>query len=210
MRGNGVTLERASAGVGTEAAARGTAVRAPLRDSRSRTRQYTPSGASRMIAMIATPYTTPWMPGNIAPSSAFSPSANGTSTAAPITGPHRLPTPPNSARISACAETSMPNTLSGVTTSMTTPYSPPATAASAPDSISASIFQRQVLMPAASAAGSFCLIAVSAMPNRVFSTHSEISSAITSSASASTTYTRRSANCMYKAGASRSIGSASS
>ena len=59
-----------------------------------------------------------------APSSAFSPSASGTSTAAPITGPHRLPTPPNSARISACAETSMPNTLSGVTTSMHDPVQP--------------------------------------------------------------------------------------
>jgi len=43
------------------------------------------------------------------------------------------------------------------------------------------------LIPAASAAGSFCLIANSAMPNREFSTFSEISSAPTNSPSASTT-----------------------
>jgi len=42
-------------------------------------------------------------------------------------------------------------------------------------------------MPAASAAGSFCLIANKDMPNREFSTVSEISKVITSRPSASTT-----------------------
>jgi hypothetical protein len=40
--------------------------------------------------------------------------------AAPITGPHTVPTPPNSVTVSAWAETSMPNTDTGVTTSSTT------------------------------------------------------------------------------------------
>ena len=63
-----------------------------------------------MMAMIATPYTTPWMPGRILPSSAFSDSASGTRIAAPMTGPQIAATPPNSVTITACAETSMPNT----------------------------------------------------------------------------------------------------
>jgi len=64
---------------------------------------------------------------------------------------------------------------------------PPAIAASAPLSINASIFQRQVSMPAASAAGSFCLIANNDMPKREFSTLSEISKVITTRPNASTT-----------------------
>jgi hypothetical protein len=43
--------------------------------------------------MMATPQTTPWMPGRTSPSSALSTSASGTSVIAPMTGPHRLPTP---------------------------------------------------------------------------------------------------------------------
>ena len=35
-------------------------------------------------------------------------------------GPQNVPTPPNSVTISACAEVSAPNTLSGVTTSRMT------------------------------------------------------------------------------------------
>ena len=90
------------------------------RDIRSFTFQNTPSGASRMTTTIAIPYTTPWMPGMTLPSRACSTSLNGTSTSAPITGPHTVPTPPNIATISACADTSMPNTAGGVTTSSTT------------------------------------------------------------------------------------------
>ena len=41
-----------------------------------------------MMMMIAAPYTTPWMPGRMLPSSAFNDSASGTRMAAPITGPH--------------------------------------------------------------------------------------------------------------------------
>ena len=37
--------------------------------------------------------------------------------AVPISGPQTVPTPPNSTTVSACAEVSMPNTASGVTTS---------------------------------------------------------------------------------------------
>ena len=70
--------------------------------------------------MIARPYTTPWMPGRMWPSSACSVSASGIRIAAPITGPQKIPTPPNSATISACAEVSAPNTVGGVTTSSTT------------------------------------------------------------------------------------------
>ena len=39
---------------------------------------------------------------------------------APITGPQRVPLPPNSVTMSAWAEASTPKTLSGVTTSSTT------------------------------------------------------------------------------------------
>ena len=46
-------------------------------------------------------------------------SASGTRMAAPITGPQTEATPPNSVTTTACAETSMPNTESGVTTSST-------------------------------------------------------------------------------------------
>src|SRR5712671_2393997 len=127
------------------------------------------------------------MPGRMSPSSALSTSASGTSTIAPMTGPHRLPTPPNNARISGWAETSMPNTVSGVTTRRTTAYNPPAMAASAPLSMIARIFQSHVSMPAASAAGSFCLIASSDMPKREFSTRREISMAAISRISASPT-----------------------
>ena len=90
------------------------------RSSRSLTFQNTPSGASRITATIAMPYTTPWMPGMTLPSCACRNSLSGTSTTAPITGPHSVPTPPNMATISACADTSMPNTAGGVTTSSTT------------------------------------------------------------------------------------------
>ncbi len=38
----------------------------------------------------------------------------------PITGPHTVATPPNSVTMSACAEVSMPNTVTGVTISRTT------------------------------------------------------------------------------------------
>ena len=87
---------------------------------RSRSFQTTPSGASRITAMIATPYTTPWIPGISLPSRAWSSSDSGTSTTAPITGPHTVPTPPNIATISACDDTSIPKTACGVTTSSTT------------------------------------------------------------------------------------------
>ena len=40
--------------------------------------------------------------------------------AAPMIGPHTVPTPPNIVTVSACAETSIPNTEAGVTTSSTT------------------------------------------------------------------------------------------
>ena len=53
------------------------------------------------------------------PSSPCRISASGTSTAAPITGPQKTPTPPKSETISACAETSIPNIVCGVTTSST-------------------------------------------------------------------------------------------
>ncbi len=36
-----------------------------------------------------------------------------------MTGPQTVPTPPNIATVSACADTSMPNTDCGVTTSST-------------------------------------------------------------------------------------------
>ena len=48
------------------------------RNQRSRMVQNNPSGAARMITMIAAPYTTPWMPGRMLPSCAFSDSASGT------------------------------------------------------------------------------------------------------------------------------------
>ena len=38
----------------------------------------------------------------------------------PMTGPQMVPTPPNRVTVSACADTSMPNTETGVTTSSTT------------------------------------------------------------------------------------------
>ena len=69
--------------------------------------------------MMAAPYTTPWMPGMMLPSWAFSDSASGTRTAAPITGPQIEATPPNSVTTTGWAETSRPNTESGVTTSST-------------------------------------------------------------------------------------------
>ena len=120
------------------------------------------------------------------PSSAFSVSASGISTTAPITGPQTVATPPNSVTTSAWADTSMPNTESGVTTSSTQAYSPPAAAAIAPDAISPRIFQVRASMPAASAASSFCLIASSARPKREFSAVIDTSSASTIIASAST------------------------
>ncbi len=70
--------------------------------------------------MMAMPKTTPWMPGRMSPSSACKVSLTGIRIAAPITGPHSVPTPPNSVTISACEEVRMPKTLSGVTTSSTT------------------------------------------------------------------------------------------
>ncbi len=69
---------------------------------------------------IATPKITPWMPGKRAPNSACSVSASGIRIIAPITGPQTVPTPPNIVTVRAWAETSMPNTETGVTTSRTT------------------------------------------------------------------------------------------
>ena len=126
----------------------------------------------------------PWMPGIRWPSSACSTSLSGTSTAAPITGPHSVPAPPNNDRIIAWADVTSPNTLEGVTTSRITAYSPPAPAAMAPLTVSASSFQRSVSTPAASAASSFCLIASSDMPKRDRSIANEITSAAASSPSA--------------------------
>ena len=72
------------------------------------------------------------------------------------------------------------------------------------------IFWRRVLMPAASAAGSFCLIAIRERPKRERSTASEISIAITRNTIARRMYMRWSANCAYRAGDSRFIGSETS
>ena len=60
------------------------------------------------------------MPGSTEPSSACNVSATGIRIAAPITGPQTVPMPPNIVTTSACADTSMPNTDTGVTTSSTT------------------------------------------------------------------------------------------
>ena len=60
------------------------------------------------------------MPGSFEPSSECRISATGIRMAEPITAPHTVPTPPNMVTTSACAETSMPNTDTGVTTSSTT------------------------------------------------------------------------------------------
>ena len=81
---------------------------------------------------------------------------------------------------------------------------------SAPDSAIARSFQARGSMPAPMAAGSFCLIASSDSPNRERATARFTASAITSSTTASSTYTRWFANCMYAAGASRIIGSVTS
>ena len=70
--------------------------------------------------MIASPKMTPWMPGRHEPASALSVSASGIRITLPITGPQTVPTPPNIATVNACADTSMPNTDCGVTTSSTT------------------------------------------------------------------------------------------
>ena len=121
------------------------------------------------------------------PSSACSTSESGTSTAAPITGPQSVPAPPNSVTIIACAEATSPKTLSGVTTSRMTAYSPPAPAAIAPLTAIARSFHRSVSTPAASAANSFCLTASKDIPNRDRSIASEISSETASSASARAT-----------------------
>ena len=56
-------------------------------------------------------------PGKDAPKCACSVSESGTSSAAPIAAPQAVPRPPNIGMMSACAETSMPNTEAGVTTS---------------------------------------------------------------------------------------------
>jgi hypothetical protein len=125
------------------------------------------------------------MPGTIWPSSPCSTSASGTSTAAPITGPQNTPTPPNSDTMSACADTSMPNMVCGVTTSRTLAYRPPAVAAMAALTMMAYIFCRAASTPAASAAGSFCLIASSERPKRERSTRSDTIIAATSTAIAS-------------------------
>src|SRR6185437_3337738 len=90
-----------------------------LRNQRSRMVQNSPSGAAMVMPMIARPYTTPWMPGRILPSFAFSSSPSGTRIAAPITGPQIDAKPPNSVTTTHWAETSRPNTESGVTTSST-------------------------------------------------------------------------------------------
>ncbi len=58
---------------------------------------------------------------------------------------------------------------------------PPAAAATAALTMIARIFQSRVSMPAASAAGSFCLIASSDMPKRERSTARETSKAATMS-----------------------------
>ena len=136
--------------------------------------------------MMAAPYTTPWMPGSMLPSSAFSDSANGTSIAAPITGPQIDATPPNNVTTTGCADTSSPKTESGVTTSSTQAYRPPAAAAIAPDVTSARIFHCRALIPAASAASSFCRIASSARPKREFSTSTQTTTPAASSPIATT------------------------
>ena len=70
--------------------------------------------------MMPRPKTTPWIPGITCPSLAWRASATGIRIDEPITGPHRVPTPPNSVTTRAWAEVSMPNTVGGVTTSSTT------------------------------------------------------------------------------------------
>ena len=150
------------------------------------------------------------MPGTTWPSSPCNISDSGTRIAEPITGPQKVPAPPNSAKIKACADTSIPNMLCGVTTSSTLAYMPPAAAAMPPLSMMANIFCRQVSMPAASAAGSFCLIASNCRPKRERSTLSEISMHSTSSTIASTMYMRGSLNCANMSGSSRFIGSETS
>ena len=126
--------------------------------------------------------------------------------AAPITGPHTEATPPNSVTTTACAETSMPKTESGVTTSSTQAYSPPAAAAIMPDTTSARIFHSRALMPAASAASSFCRIASRARPKREFSTIMQTKTPATSSPTATSVYRRGSVNSRNAAGCSRCIG----
>ena len=65
--------------------------------------------------MIASPKTTPWIPGSTLPSFACRISPTGMSITEPITGPHTVPIPPNNVTTSACAEVIMPNTVGGVT-----------------------------------------------------------------------------------------------
>jgi hypothetical protein len=69
-----------------------------------------------MMAMSAAPYTTPWIPGRRSPTVLSRISLTGIMIAAPITGPHRVPTPPTRQTTSVCTITSTPNTASGVTT----------------------------------------------------------------------------------------------
>ena len=121
-------------------------------------------------------------------------------------GPHIAATPPNSVTTTACADTSMPNTESGVTTSSTQAYSPPAAAAIMPDTTSARIFHRRELRPAASAASSFCRIASKARPKREFSISMQASMPAISSPTATTVYQCGLLKARYVTGCSRCIG----
>ena len=122
-------------------------------------------------------------------------------------GPHTAATPPNKVTTTACAETSMPNTESGVITSSTQAYSPPAAAAIMPDTTSARIFHSRELRPAASAASSFCLIASNASPKREFSINMQTSVPAISNPTATTVYQCGLVKARYATGCRRCIGS---
>ena len=110
----GRTYDAASSASGAAASA------APFRPQRAASRGRMPSGAMSTTAMIAAPYTTPWIPGRRLPSSAWRISPSGTRITAPSTGPATVAMPPNRVTISGCAEASIPNTVGGVTMSSTT------------------------------------------------------------------------------------------
>ena len=103
------------------------------------------------------------------------------STSAPTTGPHTVPMPPKSVTMSARDDTRRPNTESGVTMSCTTAYTPPATAVIDADNMIAFSFHTIGLMPAAIAAGSFCLMARSERPKRERATYRLMARAMASS-----------------------------
>ena len=147
------------------------------------------------------------MPGSVAPYCAVRNSAIGTSTAAPISGPHSVPTPPNRQTISAWADVNMPNTAAGVTSSSTTAYSPPAAAANAPLTTIAASLSRNTATPAARAAASSSLIAARRRPNAERSIASDTPAVTSISASATSPSQRGSSNCIATQPSSRRIGS---